>query len=187
MTREERQSRVLDTAADLFYARGVHEVGMDELIRATGLGKASVYRLFATKDELIAAYLSRLAATILGAIDADIERTADPTAAVDAIFAAIAADTSRATFRGCAFNNASIEFSDAAHPARVVARDYRAALLERLDQLARRLNPDTADQLAAQLALVIDGMYVNAAHLGSDGPAAAGPQLAHALMKAAGG
>lgn len=41
---------MLDAASALFYARGVHEVGMDELIRATGLGKATVYRLFATKD-----------------------------------------------------------------------------------------------------------------------------------------
>jgi AcrR family transcriptional regulator len=45
---------------------------MDELIAATGLGKATVYRLFATKDELIGAYLRRHAQTILVAIDADI-------------------------------------------------------------------------------------------------------------------
>jgi AcrR family transcriptional regulator len=41
-----RQRHILDVAADLFYRRGVHEVGMDELVAATGLGKASVYRLF---------------------------------------------------------------------------------------------------------------------------------------------
>jgi len=48
----------MDTAALLFYARGVHAVGMDELITSTGLAKMSVYRLFPTKDDLVGAYLS---------------------------------------------------------------------------------------------------------------------------------
>lgn len=42
LSREERERRVLDTAAELFYARGVHEVGMDALARQTGLGKATI-------------------------------------------------------------------------------------------------------------------------------------------------
>ncbi len=44
LSRDERERIVLDTAARLFYARGVHEVGMDELVHATGLGKATVER-----------------------------------------------------------------------------------------------------------------------------------------------
>ena len=64
MTRAEREVRVLDTAQRLFYARGVHEVGMDELVRETDLGKATVYRLYPTKDALVAAYLARLAASM---------------------------------------------------------------------------------------------------------------------------
>ena len=77
LPREERERRVLDAAADLFYERGVHEVGMDELVRATGLGKATVYRLFPTKDALIGAYLERLATRLLIAIDRDIHRCGD--------------------------------------------------------------------------------------------------------------
>jgi AcrR family transcriptional regulator len=68
LNREERKSRVLDTAARLFCARGVHEVGMDELVQSSGLGKATVYRLYPTKDALIGAYLSRLAGDIANAI-----------------------------------------------------------------------------------------------------------------------
>lgn len=175
LPREERERLVLDTAADLFYARGVHEVGMDELIREAGVGKATVYRLFPTKDDLIAAYLRRAAGEILALIDADIERHEDPRDAVRAIFAAIASDVARPGFRGCAFNNASIEFADPQHPARVVARDYRAGLHARLVGVA-------GDELGSALALVVDGMYTSGAHLGPGGPAAAGPALAEALM-----
>ena len=184
-TRAERERRVLDTAAELFYARGVHEVGMDELVHATGLGKATVYRLFSSKDALIGAYLRRLSASILDLIDAEIDRHAErPEDAIDAIFAAVSADLARPNFRGCAFNNASIEFPDPAHPARAAARDYRAELHRRLVMLAERLRPGAGEILGAQLALLIDGMYANAAHLGADGPASSGPALVRQILAA---
>jgi AcrR family transcriptional regulator len=157
---------------------------MDELVQATGLGKATVYRLFATKDDLIGAYLERTSSSILGLIDADIERHGDdPRAALRAIFKAIDDDVRRPGFRGCAFNNASIEFADPDHPARIAARDYRVALHARLRLLARQIAKGRkGETLASQLALVIDGMYTNAAHLGAGGPAASGRALAKALI-----
>jgi len=187
MPRPARRDHVLDVAGELFYARGVHEVGMDELIRATGFGKATVYRLFATKDDLIGAYLQRAADRIGTLIDADVARHEEnPAAAIRAIFRAIAADVARDGFRGCAFNNASIEFADAGHPARRAARAYRADLRTRLGRLTARLTTRRpAERLADQLALVIDGMYTSAAHLGPDGPAARGPALAAELVRQA--
>lgn len=173
---------MLDTAAALFYARGVHEVGMDELVRATGLGKASVYRVFATKNELVGAYLGRLAGGILAAIDATVASAPTPRAALHAILDAIATDLARPGFRGCPFNNASIEFDDPRHVARIAAREYREALHTRLLALADRLDPAEAAPLAGRLATLIDGAYTSAAHLGPDGPAAAGLDLAHALV-----
>ncbi len=182
---DQRRRLVLDTAGRLFYPRGVHEVGMDELVRATGLGKASVYRLFPTKDALIGAYLDDRAETILGYVDADVARyRGNPAAAIRAILRAVATDVGRADFRGCAFNNASIEFADPAHPARAAARDYRAALHARLAALAGELRPGPAGAaLADALALVIDGMYTNGAHLGPDGPAGRGPALVEWLLR----
>lgn len=187
LPRAERERRVLDAAAKLFYARGVHEVGMDELIRATGLGKATVYRLYPSKDELIGAYLQRLSASILSAIDAEIAHHAhEPREAVRAIFTAIADDVARPGFRGCPFNNASVEFADPSHPARIVAREYRAQLHQRLTALVTSIRPASGHELGDQLALLIDGIYTNAAHLGVTGPAAAGPALALALLDAPG-
>ena len=182
--RAERQAVVLDTAARLFYARGVHEVGMDELVRQTGLGKATVYRLFPTKDALVAAYLHRLAAAIGAAIDEEIAgHPGDPAAALLAVLDAIEADLRRPGFRGCPFNNASIEFDDPRHPARAEARAYRQQLHAQLTRLSARLAGDDGQALASQLAVLIDGAYTNAAHLGPDGPAAAGLSLARHLIQ----
>lgn len=186
-TRAQRETTVLDTAARLFYARGVHEVGMDELVRETGLGKATVYRLFATKDALVAAYLQRLAASILSEIDAQADGRA-PAQALHALLSSVQADLARPGFRGCAFNNASIEHDDPQHPARIAAREYRTALHGRLFDQTRRLlptSPGASEALAGQLAALIDGAYTNAAHLGPAGPAAAGLALAHRLVEQA--
>src|SRR6476646_4519871 len=173
MPREQREQIVLDTAARLFYERGVHEVGMDELVRETGLSKPTVYRLYPTKDELIGAYLGRTAEQVLAAIDNDIATSPSPKVAARRVLKAIQADLARPGFRGCAFNNASIEFADPSHPARVAAREYRLALRERLTTIATALlprRPAQARVLGNQLAALIDGAYTSAAHLGADGP-----------------
>jgi len=193
LSRQQREAQVLDTAARLFYARGVHEVGMDELVRATGLGKATVYRLYPTKDALVAAYLRRLATAISTAIAEQITAHAgDPSGALLAILDAIEADLRRPGFRGCPFNNASIEFDDPQHPARVQARGYREQLRGTLSQLAVQLTRGTGagsgdgESLGSQLAVLIDGAYTSAAHLGPDGPAADGRGRARHLVRQAG-
>jgi len=183
--RVEREAVVLDAAERLFSTRGPRGVGMDELVRATGLGKMTVYRLFPSKDELVAAYLARKGATILGLIDADIAcHAGDPRAALLAIVDAIEQDVTRPGFRGCPFNNAAMSYGEPHHPARVAAAQYKTALHHRLRALADRLRPGRGAQLAAELHLVIDGMYLNAGLLGGDGPAAYGRDLARRLIDA---
>ncbi len=187
LSRHERETLVLDTAARLFYARGVHEVGMDELVRATGLGKATVYRLYPAKDDLVAAYLHRLAITIGAAISEQIAaHEGNPAGALLAIIDAIETDLRRPGFRGCPFNNASIEFDDPQHPARAEARAYRQQLHALLAQLGARLASGDGEVLASQLAVLVDGAYTSAAHLGPDGPAATGLDLARHLIRQAG-
>jgi len=179
LSREQRRAIVLDAAARLFYARGPRGVGMDELVRATGLGKMTVYRLFPSKDELVGAYLAQKAATILDLIDADIARHPDdPRGALLAVMDAIERDVTSEGFRGCAFNNAAIEYEALEHPARVAATGYKMALHQRLTTLAERVCPGHGGQRAAELHLVIDGMYLNAGLLGAAGPAAYGRELA---------
>jgi AcrR family transcriptional regulator len=184
LPRDARERLVLDTAEELFYARGVRSVGMDELVRCTGLAKASVYRLFPTKDALVTAYLRRLCTGILAAVDADLRAHADsPGDGLRAVLDAVARDLARPGFRGCPFHNASIDYDDPEHPVRVAARDYRRELRERLRGTASRL-PRGAE-LGEQLAVLVDGAYVSAAHLGSDGPARHGLALARQLVAAA--
>jgi AcrR family transcriptional regulator len=185
-SRAERQEIVLDTAERLFSARSSRSVGMDELVRETGLGKMTVYRLFKSKDDLVGAYLARKAATVLGYIDADLERLqGDPRAALLSVVDAVEKDVTRTGFRGCPFTNVSSEYDDPQHPARSAAADYKFELHSRLESLADRLVPGDGEDLASQVHLIIDGMYLSGGLLGPDGPASHGRQLAERLIDAA--
>jgi AcrR family transcriptional regulator len=185
-TRAERQEIVLDTAERLFSARSSRSVGMDELVRETGLGKMTVYRLFKSKDDLVGAYLSRKAATVLSYIDAELIRLqGDPRAALLSVVDVVDREVNRTGFRGCPFTNVSSEYDDPQHPARSAAADYKYELHMRLLGLAGALVPDEAEDLAAQVHLIIDGMYLSGGLLGPDGPASHGRQLAEKLIDGA--
>jgi AcrR family transcriptional regulator len=181
-SRAERESIVLDTAERLFSTRSSRSVGMDELVRETGLGKMTVYRLFKSKDELVGAYLARRAATVLGHIDDIIRIEPDPRAALLAVVGSVEADVTRAGFRGCPFTNVSSEYDDPQHPARSAAADYKFELHARLERLAEQVAPGVGEDLAAQVHLIIDGMYLSGGLLGPDGPAAHGRDLAERLV-----
>jgi AcrR family transcriptional regulator len=175
---------VLDTAERLFYERGVRSVGMDELVRETGLGKATVYRMFATKDDLVEAVLARLERRILDLVDRDLaSHREEPDRALLAILDSVERSVGDTGFRGCPFHNASIEYADPGHPVRLVAARYRKRLRARLRQAGRELDPQVGTELGDRLALLIDGAYISASHLGPDGPSAAGLTLARELVR----
>ncbi len=182
-SRAEREAIVLDTAERLFAARSSRSVGMDELVRETGLGKMTVYRLFRSKDELVGAYLARRAGTVLGQIDEiPLLLEADPRAALLGVVGYVERDVTRAGFRGCPFTNVSSEYDDPAHPARSAAADYKFELHARLERLAEQVAPGAGEDLAAQVHLIMDGMYLSGGLLGPDGPAAHGRELAERLV-----
>ena len=136
--------------------------------------------------DLVGAYLARKAATVLGYIDAEVARLdGDPRAALLSVVDAVERDVTRVGFRGCPFTNVSSEYDDPAHPARSAAADYKFELHLRLERLTDQLLPGRGEDLAAQIHLIIDGMYLSGGLLGPDGPAAHGRKLAERLIDAA--
>src|ERR1700674_2096878 len=51
------RDRLVAAADELFYAEGVHVVGIDRIVERAGVAKASLYSIFGSKDELVRAYL----------------------------------------------------------------------------------------------------------------------------------
>ncbi|CAE6772150.1 hypothetical protein R69927_06612 [Paraburkholderia domus] len=155
------RERILDTAADLFYQEGVRAVGVDLVVERSGVAKTSLYRHFTTKDELVAAVLERDDANYWAAWDKTATRHRNaPRDELKAHLQWIARDIAAPKYRGCPFLNVATEFPSPEHPARVVALRHKIELRRRLGALARKIGVAKPDNLANQIALLIDGAYV---------------------------
>ena len=88
--RTSTRHRILDVSLDLFGARGVDAVSLDEIARDVGVRKQTVLYWFPSKDELVAAVLEQVAAELIVVIDAAIRSaTDDPLERVDAVVRAV--------------------------------------------------------------------------------------------------
>jgi AcrR family transcriptional regulator len=160
--------RVLDTAAELFYRDGIRAVGIDTIIAESGVAKMSLYRNFASKDALIAAYLTRQTEAYWQRWDnAVAAHPGDPAAQLRAVVAAIEARVTRPGYRGCPFSNAITEFPEPDHPGRAVALANKAELRVRLRALASAIQARDPALLGDQLLLLIEGAYAIAVSIGA--------------------
>lgn len=180
------RERILDTASRLFYRQGVRAVGVDVIVAAAGVAKTSLYRYFKTKDELIAAFLRREDLDFWACWD----RVAalhpqDGLAELEAHLAWIGERVGRPRYRGCPQLNVAAEFPEEDHPARVVARTHKLELRRRLRGIAERMGIDRPDDLAAQLAVMINGAFVSSQVLADDDATAVLLRMARALIAAA--
>jgi len=153
------RDRIMTTACRLFYEEGIQAVGIQRIIDEAGIAKASLYAHFASKDDLVTAYLDEKGKTMREAIEAQV---ANPRLSAKAkvlkMFDLLAATACKPGFRGCAFQNASAEVADPAHPIRVAARRQRTWIHGVLSTLAREIaGPAGADRLAGALMVLYDG------------------------------
>ncbi len=180
------RERILETASDLFYRRGVRAVGVDVVVEAAGVAKTSLYRHFRTKDDLIAAFLLREDADFWACWDKVAARHAqDGEAELEAHLAWIGERVGRPNYRGCPQLNVAAEFPEEDHPARVVARSHKQELRRRLRDIAVRLQVERPDDLAAQLSVVINGAFVSSQVLAADDATSILLQMTRALIAAA--
>jgi AcrR family transcriptional regulator len=180
------RQRILDTASGLFYREGVHAVGVDLVVAAAGVAKTSLYRHFRTKDDLIAAFLSRE--------DEDFWRTwdevtqkhrDDPAGELQAHMDWIGERVGRPKYRGCPQLNVAAEFPQAEHPARLVAKAHKLELRRRLLDIAERLGVARSEELAGQLAVLINGAFVSTPILSESEAIGLLQRAARALVEAA--
>jgi len=176
------RDRILDTASELFYRDGYHAVGIDTIIARSGVAKTTLYRHFASKDELVAAYLKRANAEFMSWLDEAIVSADDPRAKLAATFEAVAKLATSSRCLGCTFQGAASEFPEMDHPGHRVALDHKRAVLERFAGLAREAGVRDPDGLAAQLLLLMDGAWVAARMFGPQNHAASVAGAATALI-----
>lgn len=170
----ETREHVLQVATDLFYWNGIRAVGVDRVAAEAGVAPTTLYRLFASKDYLIAAYLERATGLYQEWFEAAVD-DADPRARILGVFDALTEQVHPNQCRGCPFLLALAEFPDPEHPAHqqavVLKRWVRDRLGDLTAQLAKTAPIDDPDTLADHLALLMEGVYASAQALDATGPA----------------
>ncbi|WP_199613783.1 TetR/AcrR family transcriptional regulator [Paenibacillus alkalitolerans] len=166
------RQRLLDVAAELFYLEGIRAIGIDTIVAKSGVGKATLYRHFQTKDDLIAAYLEKEERLHWQWFDQVIApHEGSPKAQLLAWVEACTQRLTEPDFRGCAFMNALAEINETDHPAHRCVVEHERKVLSRLTQLSRQAGARDPEQLADQLLLVINGALTSAPIFGTTGPA----------------
>jgi AcrR family transcriptional regulator len=153
------RERLLAAADELFYAEGVHTVGIDRIIDRAGVAKASLYSTFGSKDELVRAYLEGRHEIRRTRLLAGLERFESPADRLLGVFDILAELAGTPGFRGCAFYNASAE-STPGGPIEQVSSANRAWTRNLFNELARDAGAKDPATLADQLVILYDGSSV---------------------------
>jgi AcrR family transcriptional regulator len=177
------RERILQAASRLFYMQGFHATGIDRIIAEAGVAKMSLYQHFRSKEELIAAFLDRrddywcdwLAGRVAALATA-------PRARLLAAFDALGEWFESPDFRGCAFINAAVEFPDAQHSARVASKEHKERVHTYFKGLAEAAKLSQASELAAQLALLVEGAIVTAVVSPGAAPARRAKAIARRIL-----
>lgn len=155
--RQPARDRILDTAMRLFYAHGPRGVGVDTVIAESGVAKATLYRNFPRKDDLVLAYLDRVDQTWFGQLRAAARAAGDdPRDQLVGMFDALGSACRREGFHGCAFINTAAE-SDPAGDVHARTVEHKHVVRAWVTDLARRAGAAEPEQLARQLTLLVDG------------------------------
>lgn len=149
--------RILETANRLFYEEGIHGVGVDRLISEASVTKATFYKHYGSKDNLILAYVREQHARVQAWLESVVAEADDPQAAVRAWVEAVSADVNRPGFRGCAFLNAAAEYHDPRDAVREVVSMHRDWYTERLGELLQAAGHPLPGDGADELMLARDG------------------------------
>ncbi|MEO5534315.1 MAG: TetR/AcrR family transcriptional regulator [Pseudolysinimonas sp.] len=149
--------RILLTADELFYDESIRSIGVDRLIAASNVTKATFYKHYGSKDRVIAAYIGYRHRQLVASITKIVTDAPDAEAALRGVRDGILARIAAPGFRGCPFINAAAEFSDEKSPVRVAVREHRDWYNTVLERLTRALGHPLPGDAADELVLARDG------------------------------
>jgi len=178
------RERILEAAYELFSRRGIRGVGIDAIIARSGVARMTLYRHFASKEELALAYLERREQRwTRGWLQAGIEqRSNDPAERLLAVFDIFDEWFHTPTFEGCAFIAIAFEADDPSNPIGRACRAYLAGIRHLLADLARQAGIPDADDFASKWHILMKGSII-AAGEGDLAAAMRAQQIARLLLQ----
>ncbi len=177
------RDRILDAAYDLFSRAGVRAVGVDTITAEADVAKMTLYRNFASKNDLALAFLAlREERWTVGWVQGEVLRRAStPATQLLTIFEIFSEWFHREDFEGCAFVTSLLEFEDRADPVRQACVVHLANIRAFVCDLASAAGVDDPQRFSAQWHILMKGSIV-AAHEGDRDAAMKARELGELLL-----
>jgi len=158
------RERILDTAYELFSRRAIRDVGIDEVIEQAGVAKATLYRHFPSKDDLVIAFLERREERwTLAWVEAEARRRGStPEEQLLAIFELFDEWFHRDDFEACSFVNVLLEMGPA-HPVGQASVRHLASIRSVVGRLAEEAALRDPESFARSWHILMKGSIVSAA------------------------
>jgi AcrR family transcriptional regulator len=158
------RARILETAYDLFAQDGVRAVGIDRIIAEAKIAKATLYRHFASKEDLILAFLDlREQRWTRDWLEAETERIARrPQERALAVFDVLDGWFHRDDYEGCSFIKTLLEIRDSDSAIHRAAARHLGVIREKLARYAQLAGARDPEEMSYQLQILMMGAIVSA-------------------------
>jgi AcrR family transcriptional regulator len=152
---------ILGVASELFTTRGINATSVDTIVAEAGVAKVTLYKYFKSKEQLILEYLRQYDARLWQKLKERMAtRKAAPREQLLALVNGVMDWIADPEFKGFAFTNATAEFPENENPVHQTSVEFAQTLRKTLARLASEAGIKSADTLALQLSLVIEGTAI---------------------------
>ncbi|MFG2425850.1 TetR/AcrR family transcriptional regulator [Streptomyces sp. NPDC048448] len=166
----EARERLLRTAGQLFYAEGIHTVGVDRLVAESKITNATFYRHFRSKEDLAVAYIGSVDQAVRAQVGSLTAAEVPPDGILRGIGASLVEQIRSPGYRGCAFLNAAAEFPDPDHPIHRAVVQHREWFLRTITGLFAEITAAQSEHAGRHFVMLRDGA-MSAGYLGDPVPA----------------
>jgi AcrR family transcriptional regulator len=177
------REKILATAEQLIYQNGIQATGMDLLVKTSGVARKSIYRYFATKDEVAAAALNARDVRWMEWFRAESDQMPTPRARILNMFTVLKRWFESEGFRGCAFINTAGEVGDPQDPIRLIAKLHKQKLLAYTLELCEQLDIADPEPVAKQLLILMEGAITVARVMGDYSSADSAQAVARLILE----
>ena len=179
------RERILQSAATLFPGGRIRVTGVDALIAHADVAKATFYRHFPSKDDLVAAWLRSPDARWLDVVVAELgDRGYTPLAKLLGFWEVLGEWAERERFRGCPYLNTLVEVRDPDHPAYREIGSYIDEVEAYLSGTALEAGIPDAATMGRQLRFLAMGTWLSIVFEASTRPTVTARAMAGALLAA---
>lgn len=152
----------MQAAAQTFYAEGISRTGVDRLVDVAGVTRATFYRHFPSKEDLVLAYVQEQDADLRDRAARALASTDVPREQLRAVIQGLAESVVGTGFRGCPYINTAAEYPDALGPVRQAIDAHRVWFRGALVDLLTRSGHAAPEFAADLIVLLRDGSQVGA-------------------------